>query len=42
MFFTMAQSSNTTEKFQETTKGLVENLQEVVDSQGNCQHNTCG
>ncbi|XP_072776747.1 mucin-3A-like [Taeniopygia guttata] len=40
VFFTMAQSSNTTEKFQETTEELVENLQEVVDSQGNCQHNT--
>lgn len=42
MFFTMAQSGNTTEKFQETTEELVEKLRETVASQGECQHNTCG
>ncbi|XP_053789128.1 mucin-3B-like [Vidua chalybeata] len=40
VFFTMAQSSSTTEKFQETTGELVDNLQEAEASQGNCQHNT--
>ncbi|RLV62896.1 hypothetical protein DV515_00018833, partial [Chloebia gouldiae] len=40
VFFTMAQSSNTTEKFQETTEGLKKNLHKAEASQGSCQHNT--
>ncbi|XP_048149225.1 mucin-3B-like [Corvus hawaiiensis] len=40
VFFTTAQSGNTTEKFQETTEGLVEKLRETAASQGDCQHNT--
>ncbi|KAM4754697.1 uncharacterized protein ACIQIH_000204 [Cyanocitta cristata] len=40
VFFTMAQSVNTTEKFQETTEELVEKLRETAASQGDCQHNT--
>lgn len=40
VFFTMAQSGDTSEKFQETTEGLVENLREAEENQGSCQFNT--
>ncbi|RMC22527.1 hypothetical protein DUI87_00483 [Hirundo rustica rustica] len=39
VFFTMAQSGNTTENFRETTEELVEKLREAAASQGDCRDN---
>ncbi|KAM6360760.1 mucin-3A-like [Pluvialis apricaria] len=38
--FTLRESSNMTEKFQEITKSLVERLEETEANQGSCQHNS--
>lgn len=41
VLFTLSQGGNTSEKFQETTDGLVEKLRETAAGQGDCRHNTC-
>lgn len=42
IFFTMMETNNTTETFEETTRMVVQRLREEQAAQGNCQHNTCG
>lgn len=41
VIFSMAESGNATEKFQEATEELVENLRETAAGQLDCRLNTC-
>ncbi|OPJ89915.1 hypothetical protein AV530_008862 [Patagioenas fasciata monilis] len=42
IFFTIMETDNVTETFEETTRMVVQRLQETQATQGDCQHDTCG